>query len=88
MKRRLTVDLPIRILQHKNSDFLVALSDKFPGILAHGKDFDELEAELEEVLRYLFAKDGYTLIELAIPDGINEEFIPQTITARAEPRAA
>lgn len=87
MRARIAVELPIRLLQHKNSEFFVALSDKFPGVLAHGKNVDELLAELENVLRYLLAQDGYNLIEIRSPDD-TPEFLPQMVTATAEPLLA
>lgn len=42
----------IKILNDK-SGLMIAISDKVPGILAHGKNVDELQAELEAVLKYL-----------------------------------
>ncbi len=78
--------IKIRILAHKGSDLLMAVSDDLRGLVVHGRSDTEIEAKLPAAVRDLLEADGFGVASLQIErhdESPVADFGPPTFVANA-----
>jgi hypothetical protein len=66
-------EIRVRLLKHKATALLCAVSDDVPGLAIHGRSAGEIESRLPSVLRDLLRASGHNVDHVKIrPDAMND----------------
>ncbi len=54
----------IKVVQHRKSDLLVAISDDLSGLMVPGRTDEELQDKIEGAIREILEAQGHTVISI------------------------
>ena len=56
----------IRLLKHKDTDLLMAVSDELRGLVLHGRSVDEIERRLPAAIGDLLRAEGFDVVSMSL----------------------
>ena len=75
----------IKVVRHRRTGLMVALSPDLPGLMVHGRDDDELRQRIPGSIREILEAQGFRVRDVGLDDGDDglDNFIvqPQRATA-------
>lgn len=82
--------IKIRVVQHRNSDLLVALSEDLKGLMVPGRSDEELEQKVPDAIREILEAQGFKVISVTADfedDSLPDAFMARELVANAKVEA-
>jgi hypothetical protein len=83
--------IKIRVVQHRTSDLLVALSDDLKGLMVPGRSDEELERKIPMAVREILEAQGFRVISVTADSATGDlpaAFMAREFVANAKVEAA
>jgi len=82
--------IKIRVVQHRSSDLLVALSDDLKGLMVPGRNDEELEQKIPSAVREILEAQGFKVVSVTADfedDRLPDAFMARELVASAKVEA-